>query len=434
MKRPAAATPAGSVTKKPAVQIAKKIVMTPLQKCCVCSKSLATSGRKCDAVVYGQTSAEDVHHVSKRCCNKECRTYHYYNYYWWGGRKYNSLPSVDGLHADVEYLFTSVYTGFTTQYLAYHDALQYRGFLSNKAISWSGAAVLHDTDKARYKASKLYTDAKHLYVALKEMNEVWTATKTPRAHHTALLNIEIDHPITDAYVREYSAWWHSTVVSKADSRKVIAVSCDGEQKVAVKCAAGEIAKRGAGRPRSDGSMPNRGHGWFMAADADTGMILGIAEMKNPESNKTYLDMMTKTIFPKYKNVKVGIYDRMCRVLPEIKRTVNLKKAFQKMTVKTTDKMHGFHHSDDCPCSPWNHDRLWNALDELNSAISEQVFSWFRNYTTTFNTMSPTHQRFYTLYYAKRHNIQVITGDVEHLNAYSGLGAVIRTQRAYECNQ
>ena len=125
MKRPAAATPAGSVTKKPAVQIAKKIVMTPLQKCCLCSKPLATSGRKCDSVVYGQTRADDAHHVSKRCCNKERRTYNYYNYYWWGGRKYNSLPSVDGLGADVEYLFTSVYTGFTTQCLAYHDALQY---------------------------------------------------------------------------------------------------------------------------------------------------------------------------------------------------------------------------------------------------------------------------------------------------------------------
>ena len=125
---------------------------------------------------------------------------------------------------------------------------------------------------------------------------------------------------------------------------------------------------------------------------------------------------------------------MSRVLPYVLRNPRLEAAFANVTMKTTDKTHGWHHSAECLCSPWNHDRLWVALEDLNSYMSEQVFSWSRSSTGTFDSMRPAHQRFYTFYCAKRHNVQVIAGGIEDLNAHSAFSIMVNTQRPYTYNE
>ena len=62
---------------------------------------------------------------------------HYYNFVWSNGIKTNSLDP-----NQAEYIFVTANTGFHVSFLAYHDALQFRGYLSNHAIAWSQTNAL----------------------------------------------------------------------------------------------------------------------------------------------------------------------------------------------------------------------------------------------------------------------------------------------------
>ena len=112
-----------------------------------------------------------------------------------------------------------------------------------------------------------------------------------------------------------------------------------------------------------------------------------------------------------------ILDRMCKVVHQIERTPSLKKIWKQVKHKSCDVWHGWSHKDGCPCSPWQHDSLWERLEAVNSSRSEQTFSWFRGYTPTFNNMSPNTQRFYVHYFAKRHNFLMVADDDSHLSPF-----------------
>ena len=48
-------------------------------------------------------------------------------------------------------------------------------------------------------------------------------------------------------------------------------------------------------------------------------------------------------------------------------------------------------------------RLGRIIEGVNTSICEQVFSWFRHFSTSFNELRGNRHRFIILYMAKRHN-------------------------------
>ena len=117
------------------------------------------------------------------------------------------------------------------------------------------------------------------------------------------------------------------------------------------------------------------------------------------------------IINSYPNVDLIIYDRACKIVKEF----SALPAFARIKTFAVDKMHGLRHNKRCLCSPWNHRRIMTRLRGLNTARPEQVFSWFRNYSTTLNSMESDHHRLRVLAYCRMHNELVDDGDLEHLN-------------------
>ena len=70
------------------------------------------------------------------------------------------------------------------------------------------------------------------------------------------------------------------------------------------------------------------------------------------------------------------------------------------------------------------------MDGLNSAVSEQVFAWFRGYARNFNSMKPLRHHFLVLYCCRRHNACGDANDTEHLNKYKKAAA--KSRGSYDC--
>lgn len=70
------------------------------------------------------------------------------------------MNSLDPLQA--EYVFITVNTGFHVSFLNYHDALQFRGYLSNSAIAWSQKKTLWQDDHEHARFHKDYAAARIL--------------------------------------------------------------------------------------------------------------------------------------------------------------------------------------------------------------------------------------------------------------------------------
>ena len=92
---------------------------------------------------------------------------HYYNFVWSNGIKTNSLDP-----NQAEYIFVTANTGFHVSFLAYHDALQFRGYLSNHAIAWSQTNALWADDHAHARFHKDYALAR-LLVWMKKIASIY---------------------------------------------------------------------------------------------------------------------------------------------------------------------------------------------------------------------------------------------------------------------
>ena len=79
---------------------------------------------------------------------------------------------------------------------------------------------------------------------------------------------------------------------------------------------------------------------------------------------------------------------------------------------------------------------WRRLRYVNTSRAEQVFSWFRGYARSFNSLRPIRHKFLVLYYSRLHNAMIAAGDVQHLNAYSpkrtGKCAKCVAKKGYAC--
>eukprot|EP00435_Cladocopium_sp_Y103_P075963 s462_g71.t1 len=186
---------------------------------------------------------------------------------WKSGKKLNFIKP-----ADAEYIFISSTTGFSVQFLHYHDAMQFRGYISNRAIAWSQRNLIWEDDYEHAKFRLAYGSL--LLNVMEEFAIMWKST-APKHLLQKLRQIEIDSPLCSKTLESFHSWWQHSETPKSLKLKVKEFAMDGHEKVATKCH-DQTPARG-GRQRKVGSVRFANVGRFMVTDPGTGSILGIQE-------------------------------------------------------------------------------------------------------------------------------------------------------------
>ena len=210
-------------------------------------------------------------------------------------------------------------------------------------------------------------------------------------------------------LNKYSDHLHYSVFPGKEQDSTAELCIDDHEKVAMSCTCDPSRKR-AGRPSTTSSKETRTNGWLMVVSPSTMRVVGVSPIEQPE-NKAMVVKLFSDILPNFPKVDCLIYDRMCRILPAM--TTNT--AFGKIKYFVVDRFHAKKHSADCPCSPINVKRLGRRIKGVNTSACEQVFSWFRNYARTLNSVHPRTHFFLVLLYCRLHNELVDTRkEVDHL--------------------
>ena len=379
-------------------------VTTPLEKCVRCSSPLH-KGIPITATIYTLTGPVEVQHCPKRCTWLKCRIYYHYNYRWVGGKKVNTLSAEESA-----YIFVTSKTGFEKAFLKYHQALQFRGYLSNSCIARCQEDALWPANYTHARFDRDYGLAAFLLATLQEFGAMWSRLK---AEHRMdkLRSLDIDAPMTPSLLKEYNAWWHKCEITKKERASIQEVVMDGHEKTATRCLNNPPSHHG--RPRANGHEKLRFCGWFMVVDPATGLILAVQEMQKTEDNQI-AQAALENVVPTLPHVNCVIYDRACKFLKCAASIPTLRK----IRHWCVDKFHAKGHSSKCPCSPLVQKTLARRVKKVNTSVCEQTFAWFRGYARTFNTMQNNKQRFLVLSFARKHNALMREGDSRHLNAFS----------------
>ena len=85
---------------------------------------------------------------------------------------------------------------------------------------------------------------------------------------------------------------------------------DGHEKIATRCTHAPPAR--GGRPRGDGSVKQANNGWFMLTDPDTGCIIGIEEMHEPENNSLALTCGPAVFGGRLRRARPHVFSFECR--------------------------------------------------------------------------------------------------------------------------
>jgi hypothetical protein len=417
---PVMSKPAASHVFKPVVPVPSvRIVSTP-RTSCICGGLLCASGQDTDAVIYSLAGAEFVKHTSKRCTSKQCRKYFYYNFCTTdeGGRVNTVLLS------QVDYLFVTPQTGFEKKFLEYHSMLHFRGYISAGAIAFAAGEVLFsDSNLGEFWWAKTFRDAQFLRMVMQELFEV---------QKSLVYEIIIGDELSAKALRAYDDYMHRVGFLPANPDDVKELCGDGHEKVLVKlCCDDEKPKKRSGPPSSKRSTAfPYNNGWFMAVNPTDGRVLGVQEQFEPENNQVVIDCLNR-VLPGLPQCNCFIYDRVCRLAPEIER----KELFEQVKYWVVDKFHAHGHSCTCRHSPLTVIRLKRRVSKVNTAISEQVFSWFRNYARTFNEMRKQRHHFLVLYFSKLHNALVDQNKTSYLNPHSTVKQLLKSRknsRSYAC--
>jgi hypothetical protein len=347
--------------------------------CKVCGERLHEK-QDVEAVLYEFAGQTSIVHRQKQCLNRHCRRNYGYHYYWQGGERIHC-----GNVGDLRAIFATSKTAFSIEFLKYHAALQFRGCLSSRAIDWCGRHTLW-RDESGTRFHKMYDDARFLLNVVTELEDMASSTRSA-AHRKLCDHIVIGNELTETAVQAYDRWLHDRVLAPSRRRDVTAVAIDGHEKVMSRICGDAQPMRRAGRPRDDGHVKKSTNGWFMMVDPSSGRILSVNPMTEPENNDIAFGTVEKVI-GQYPAARVLIYDRACKLKP----SGSSRPLMRQFKVWAVDKWHGYRHTEECACSPWNHDRIWNALEDYNTSIAEQTFSWFRGYASTFNSMRPLRHR------------------------------------------
>ena len=192
-------------------------------------------------------------------------------------------------------------------------------------------------------------------------------------------------------VNAYSKALHADSFPGSKPQSVKEVAIDGHEKVAAICPTASGKRIGRPRKLKRKHKTNRTNGWLMATDPRSHRISGVSLMKEPENNASKIKLLKATL-PRHPNCDCFIHDRNCSFLQQAQR----EKGLEQIKFYPTDRWHGSKHRHACPCAPRGNNRLHRRAMGLNTSISEQTFSWFRNYTRTMNTMFFTTHMFYVL--------------------------------------
>ena len=361
--------------------------------------------------------------MSKNC---KCGKTYGYNYRWADGKMINTV-SLD----QVETLFVHSTVAFNVKFIEYHIRLHFRGFLSSRSISWASDSCIWDRHCVDHRRYKSFNDARTLLVSMKEFGALPQRT----FHDSLAIGDHIRADALDALDRHV----HQQDFPPADPSSVDIVSLDGHEKVTVKvCRTEDIPTKRTGKPRKNRKgKRNKPYtcGWFMATDPKTGCVLGVEEQKQPENNQVKKKVLKKMLhrYSQYDKLDAVLHDRNCSLMTECERT----KEFPQIKYWIIDKWHGAKHKRSCKCRPQSHPRLARRIKGINTSVSEQVFSWFRNYSRTMNEMRSDRHRLFVLHYCKMHNELIRAGDRSHLNEFAVRNKTVkalqkRASRPYAC--
>ena len=124
------------------------------------------------------------------------------------------------------------------------------------------------------------------------------------------------------------------------------------------------------------------------------------------------------------------YDRACRVEPLVKKN-GLYKNIRHWIVY---KFHAHRHKSSCTCSPLQVRRLKRRVQDLNTSIAEQTFSWFRKYARCVNDLRPKKNKLLILHYVKKHNDLSDAGNCDYITQEADPKRKRRISVKYACRK
>jgi hypothetical protein len=254
-----------------------------------------------------------------RCGVRDCRIRHMPNYMWSGDKKINTVKL-----SQVEALFVSLHIGFSKSVLEYNEALQYRGFLSAKAICWAAKDALLSYDIRPHHLHELYEDARFLFATMQEFESL------PQRH---VYSIEIGKELSENSLQAYDKWCHRVAFVKTPTN-VTATVGDGHETAMVRLECGEEPGARVGRPPKDRRRKRFRNGRFLVVDDISGRIFAVNQMREPKNNKIVFETCEKTL-PQHKNTDLLICDKACKFEKQGRKRAGLDQ------IKTycVDKLH-----------------------------------------------------------------------------------------------
>ena len=133
-------------------------------------------------------------------------------------------------------------------------------------------------------------------------------------------------------------------------------------------------------------------------------------MERPEDNKVVTDALTKVI-RHYPKMNTFIMDRNCKYFQTAQKT----RSLNQITAYPVDLFHAQKgRSKSCQCNPYYRPSLMKRVKNVNTSAAEQVFSWFRGYAGSMNTMPRNRHYFFVLRYCRLHNALMDKGEKAHL--------------------
>ena len=387
-----------------------KPVYSTHMKSCSCGHKALSKAHDIEAVVYSMSGPSDAIVRTMRCTARGCRKTYGPNFVNADGCKLNTANPQD----IQKVLFVNVKRGFSLEYLQYHTQLEFRAFVSSRAIQdvyENVYGTVGDTDFTRFR--KAHADAIMYWAALQELSSL--GINQP---------IEIGNELSEISLAAYDKHLHSKVFPPRNKASVTELVGDGHAKVHVKCS--EVAPH-QGKPRKNGKGKPYGHGWFMIVDPKNLQVLSVSCMSKPENNEVVKDSLLK-ILPMHKKVNCFVLDRNCAFMPQALEV----KEFKQVKYWTIDCFHATGHKKTCKCNPLHVPRLAKRLKHVNTSAAEQVFAWFRNYARVLNESSPLRHAFKVLYYCKMHNQAIRNKKATYINQH-GQQKRKRVAKPYQCS-
>lgn len=133
----------------------------------------------------------------------------------------------------------------------------------------------------------------------------------------------------------------------------------------------------------------------------------------------------------YPNCNCFIHVTICKLGP----TASKRSEFSQIKYWAVDRFHGTKHGKFSRHSPQNDRNIDKRLKDINTSVTEMIFSWFRGYARVFNGLKKNRHNFLVLYYSKLHKEMVDSGQTSHLNEYKHMNITTpRNKRRYVCQR